>query len=99
MEIQKISERMAVGRFYRNGSRAKFAITYLDDTTVVYEEYNSSGPTGRELRMSRKTFAALVNNHHLAETTYLRDEETGRWREATDLLLEAKYEFNRNMKR
>jgi hypothetical protein len=99
MTIQQISERMAIGRFYRNGNRAKFAITNLDETTVVYEEYNPNGPTGKELRMSRKTFAALVKNHHLAETTYLRDEVTGLWREAVDPILEVKYEFNRNMKR
>lgn len=99
MTIEHFSNEMAVGRFYRNGGRNLFAILKLDENTVVYEEYNSHGPIGRELRMGRKVFAALVKNYHLTPAVYLFNEETGRWREPIDLDAERQFEFNRNMKR
>jgi hypothetical protein len=99
MTVQQISERMEVGKFYRNGARLIFRITTLNESRVVYEEYGTTGATGRTLAMSRSVFAALVKNHHMAETTFKYDPATGRWKEATDYVLEAKYEFNRNMKK
>ena len=99
MTIQQISDSMAIGQFYRNGAGRLFCILDLDDTRVVYTEYEASGPTDKRLAMSRTTFAALVKNHHMGATKAILDSKTGRWRETTDIVLEKQYEFTRNMKK
>jgi hypothetical protein len=99
MTVEQISNQMEVGQFYRNGAGRLFCIMSLDETQVVYAEYEPSGPKDKRLAMSRSTFAALVRNHHMGKTNAVLDSKTGRWRETTDIVLERAYEFTRNMKK